>query len=202
MARRSHGRQRPSGSGNLLSVCQHAVRGIGPVERGIYRLCGIRPEQEQHWTAYALAMLAFNLLGFLLLYALLRAQSWLPLNPAGMAPVPPDLAFNTAVSFMTNTNWQAYGGESTLSYLSQMAGLTVQNFVSAATGIAVLVALIRGFARRSARTVGNFYVDMTRATLYVLLPSASSRRWSWSARACRRLWTATSSPIRWRGAGR
>ncbi|KAA0569921.1 potassium-transporting ATPase subunit KdpA [Azospirillum sp. Sh1] len=145
-------------------------RVLGPVERGIYRLCGIRPDQEQHWTAYALAMLAFNLLGFLLLYALLRAQGWLPLNPAGMAPVPPDLAFNTAVSFMTNTNWQAYGGESTLSYLSQMAGLTVQNFVSAATGIAVLVALIRGFARRSARTVGNFYVDMTRATLYVLLP--------------------------------
>ncbi|MGQ9370485.1 potassium-transporting ATPase subunit KdpA [Azospirillum sp. ST 5-10] len=145
-------------------------RALGPVERGVYRVCGIQADREQHWTAYALALLAFNLLGFLLLYALLRLQAWLPLNPAGMGPVAPDLAFNTAVSFMTNTNWQAYGGESTLSYLSQMAGLTVQNFVSAATGIAVLIALIRGFARRSARTVGNFYVDVTRATLYVLLP--------------------------------
>lgn len=145
---------------------------LAPVERGLYRLCGIRAGQEQHWTGYALSLLAFNLLGFLLLYAILRAQAWLPLNPAGLPAVPSDLAFNTAVSFMTNTNWQAYGGETTLSLFSQMAGLTVQNFVSAATGIAVLVALIRGFARRSARTVGNFHVDLTRATLHVLLPIA------------------------------
>jgi K+-transporting ATPase ATPase A chain len=143
---------------------------LAPVERVVYRLCGVRADVEQHWTAYALALLAVNLAGVLLLYALLRLQGWLPLNPAGMGPVAADLAFNTAVSFVTNTNWQAYGGEGTLSYLSQMAGLTVQNFLSAATGIAVAVALIRGFARRSVRTVGNFYVDLTRATLYVLLP--------------------------------
>ncbi|WP_029007443.1 potassium-transporting ATPase subunit KdpA [Azospirillum halopraeferens] len=143
---------------------------LGPVERAIYRICGIRADREQHWTAYALALLAVNLAGMLALYALLRLQAWLPLNPAGQGPVAPDLAFNTAVSFTTNTNWQAYGGESTLSYLSQMAGLTVQNFLSAASGIAVLIALIRGFARRSARTVGNVYVDLTRAILYVLLP--------------------------------
>ncbi|PWC36485.1 potassium-transporting ATPase subunit KdpA [Azospirillum sp. TSO35-2] len=146
------------------------TRLLGPVERGVYRLCGVSPDQEQHWTRYAAAMLAVNLLGVLLLYGLLRLQGVLPLNPAHMAAVAPDLAFNTAVSFVTNTNWQAYGGESTLSYLTQMAGLTVQNFVSAATGIAVAVALIRAFARRSARTLGNFYVDVTRATLYVLLP--------------------------------
>ena len=146
------------------------ARAFGPVERGIYRLCGVRADEEQHWTGYALGMLVFNLLGLLLLYGLLRLQHHLPLNPAGMAAVAPDLGFNTAVSFATNTNWQAYGGESTLSYLSQMAGLTVQNFVSAATGIAVLLALVRGFARRSCRTVGNFWVDLTRATLYLLLP--------------------------------
>ncbi|MBP2315917.1 potassium-transporting ATPase subunit KdpA [Azospirillum soli] len=145
-------------------------RALGPLERALYRLCGVRPEQEQHWTAYALSVLTFSLAGVLLLYALLRAQSWLPFNPAGLGSMPPDLAFNTAVSFVTNTNWQAYAGESALSYFSQMAGLTVQNFVSAAAGIAVAVALIRGFARRSARTVGNFYVDLTRTTLYVLLP--------------------------------
>ena len=143
---------------------------LGPLERALYRLCGIRPDQEQHWTAYALSVLAFSLVGILLLYALLRTQQWLPLNPAGLGPMAPDLAFNTAVSFVTNTNWQAYAGESTLSQLSQMAGLTMQNFLSAAAGIAVAVALIRGFARRSVRTVGNFYVDVTRATLYVLLP--------------------------------
>src|SRR5688572_9231095 len=147
-----------------------ASRVIGPLERGIYRVCGVDPAREQHWTGYAASLLAFNLLGVLLLYALLRLQAFLPLNPAGMTAMTPDLAFNTAVSFTTNTNWQAYSGEAALSYLSQMAGLTVQNFVSAATGMAVLVALIRGFSRRSARTVGNFWVDMVRATLYVLLP--------------------------------
>lgn len=145
---------------------------LGPAERGLCRLCAVRPDEEQHWTGYALSLLAFNLLGFLLLYAILRAQEWLPLNPAGLPAVPADLAFNTAVSFMTNTNWQAYGGETTLSHFSQMAGLTVQNFLSSATGIAVLAALVRGFARRSSRTVGNFHSDLIRATLYVLLPLA------------------------------
>ena len=143
---------------------------LGPVERGIYKLCGIQADREQHWTAYALSLLAFNLAGVLAVYALQRFQFWLPLNPAGMANVSPDLAFNTAVSFVTNTNWQAYGGESTLGYLVQMAGLTVQNFLSAATGIAVAVALIRGFSRHNARAIGNFYVDLVRVTLYVLLP--------------------------------
>ncbi|WP_114395835.1 potassium-transporting ATPase subunit KdpA [Oleisolibacter albus] len=150
---------------------------LAPLERGLYRLAGIDPAREQHWTAYALALLAFNLMGLLLLYAILRLQAWLPLNPAGLAPVAPDLAFNTAVSFTTNTNWQAYGGETTLSFLSQMLGLTVQNFVSAATGIAVAVALIRGFARRpqpagAGRTIGNFWADLVRGTLYILLPFA------------------------------
>lgn len=143
---------------------------LGPLERGLYRLAGTTEREEQHWTAYAVSLLLFNLLGFLLLYAVLRLQGSLPLNPTGMANVPPELAFNTAVSFVTNTNWQNYGGETTMSYLSQMLGLTVQNFLSAATGIALAVALIRAFARKSARTVGNFWVDMTRATLYLLLP--------------------------------
>jgi potassium-transporting ATPase potassium-binding subunit len=143
-----------------------------PVERFIYRLCGIRPSEEQHWTSYALAMLVFSAAGFLLLYALLRLQGFLPFNPQHLGAVPPDLAFNTAVSFVTNTNWQSYGGETTLSYFSQMAGLTTHNFVSAATGIALALALIRGFARRSAKTVGNFWADLTRATLYLLLPLA------------------------------
>ncbi len=143
---------------------------LGPIERGFYRLAGVDPTREQHWTSYTLAMLLFNAAGFLLLYGLLRMQHLLPLNPAGMAAVPPDLAFNTAISFVTNTNWQNYSGESTMSYLTQMVGLTVQNFVSAATGIALALALARGFARRSAQTLGNFWVDLTRSTLYVLLP--------------------------------
>ncbi len=143
---------------------------LEPVERVIYRLAGVRPQQEQHWLGYAVAMLLFNLAGLVLLYALLRLQAVLPLNPQGMAAVAPDLALNTAASFVTNTNWQNYGGESTMSYLAQMAGLTVQNFLSAATGIALALALIRGFARRSARTIGNFWVDVTRCVLYVLLP--------------------------------
>ncbi|MFO1247686.1 MAG: potassium-transporting ATPase subunit KdpA [Alphaproteobacteria bacterium] len=145
---------------------------LGPVERGIYRLCGIKPDQEQHWTGYTIAMLAFSIAGFVSLYLMQRLQAVLPFNPQGMAGTTPDLSFNTAISFVTNTNWQSYGGESTLGYLVQMLGLTVHNFVSAATGIALAIALIRGFARKSAKTVGNFWVDMTRATLYVLLPLA------------------------------
>ncbi|WP_294641803.1 potassium-transporting ATPase subunit KdpA [uncultured Aureimonas sp.] len=145
---------------------------LGPVERGFYRLAGIDPAREQGWLAYTLAMLAFNAAGFVLLYAILRAQAFLPLNPQGFSGMSPHLAFNTAVSFVTNTNWQSYGGETTLSHLSQMAGLTVQNFLSAATGIALAVALVRAFARSGAQTVGNFFTDMTRATLYVLLPLA------------------------------
>jgi K+-transporting ATPase ATPase A chain len=141
-----------------------------PIERGLYRLAGTNDREEQHWTTYAVGMLLFNLAGFLLLYALQRLQGGLPFNPAGMAAVPPELSFNTAASFMTNTNWQNYGGESTMSYLVQMAGLTVQNFVSAATGIAIAIALIRGFTRASGRSIGNFWADLTRATLYVLLP--------------------------------
>ncbi|AFL49546.1 K+-transporting ATPase ATPase A chain [Sinorhizobium fredii] len=143
---------------------------FGPLERGLYAVAGTSEREEQHWTTYAAALLFFNLAGFLLLYFLQRFQGALPFNPAGMAAVPPELAFNTAASFMTNTNWQNYGGESTMSYLVQMAGLTVQNFVSAATGIAIAVALIRGFSRASVKSIGNFWVDLTRATLYILLP--------------------------------
>lgn len=146
------------------------VRWLGPVERLVYRVGGIRPDDDMPWTRYAFAMIAFNLAGFLAVYALQRLQVWLPLNPEGLGNATPDLAFNTAVSFVTNTNWQSYGGETTLSYLTQMLGLTVQNFVSAATGMAVLVALMRGFTRKAAGGIGNFWVDMTRSTLYVLLP--------------------------------
>lgn len=145
---------------------------LGPVERVIYRFCGIRPADEMNWKNYGLAMLLFNAAGLLFLYGLQRLQHLLPLNPAGLGMVSPDLAFNTAVSFATNTNWQAYGGETTLSYLTQMLGLTVQNFVSAATGMAILVALARGLARRSAVTIGNFWQDLMRGTLYVLMPLA------------------------------
>ena len=143
---------------------------LGPLERGFYRLAGVDPQAEQHWTSYTLAMLVFNLVCFVTLFFLQLYQNHLPLNPQGQSGLTPDLAFNTAVSFVTNTNWQAYGGETTMSYLSQMLGLTVHNFVSAATGIALAVALVRGFARRSARSIGNFWVDLTRCTLYVLLP--------------------------------
>ncbi|MDE3224573.1 MAG: potassium-transporting ATPase subunit KdpA, partial [Nitrospirota bacterium] len=145
---------------------------LGPVERGIYRLAGVRPNDEMDWKTYAVAMLLFNAAGMLVLYALQRFQGLLPLNPQGFGAVPPDLAFNTAASFVTNTNWQAYGGETTMSYLTQMLGPTVQNFVSAATGMAILVALIRGLARRTAGTLGNFWVDLVRSTLYILLPIA------------------------------
>jgi len=143
---------------------------LRPVERGIYKLTGVDERTEMRWTTYAVAMLLFQLCGFVVVYLFQRLQHGLPLNPAGLANVEPRSAFNTAVSFVTNTNWQGYSGESTMSYLSQMLGLTVQNFVSAATGIAIAIALIRGFARRSANQVGNFWTDLTRATLYVLLP--------------------------------
>ncbi|MFJ7814165.1 potassium-transporting ATPase subunit KdpA [Pseudomonas asiatica] len=143
---------------------------LGPVEQTCYRLAGVRAGQEQNWQQYTLALLAFNLAGFLLLFAVLLLQGYLPFNPQHLPGQEWSLAFNTAVSFVTNTNWQAYSGEASVSYLSQMLGLTVQNFVSAATGLAVLVALCRGIARRSATTLGNFWVDMTRATLYGLLP--------------------------------
>ncbi|VVB48970.1 potassium translocating ATPase, subunit A [Beijerinckiaceae bacterium RH AL1] len=143
---------------------------LRPIETAFYRLAGIDARQEQHWLGYMMAIVLFHIGGFVILYALLRLQDLLPFNPAGQSAVAPDLAFNTAASFITNTNWQNYGGESTLSYLSQMLGLTHQNFLSAATGIAIAVALIRGFSRASARTVGSFWVDVTRCTLYVLLP--------------------------------
>jgi K+-transporting ATPase ATPase A chain len=143
---------------------------LGWLERLFYRLSGIRPAQEMGWKTYAATMLAFNFVGLLAVYALQRLQGWLPLNPQGLGAVSPDSSFNTAVSFATNTNWQGYGGETTMSYLTQMLALTVQNFVSAAAGMATLAAFIRGFARRSAETIGNFWVDLTRTTLYILLP--------------------------------
>jgi potassium-transporting ATPase potassium-binding subunit len=140
------------------------------IETALLRLCGVLPERGMGWTAYALAVLAFNLVGFILLYAILRLQAVLPLNPDGIGAMAPDLAFNTAVSFVTNTNWQAYSGEAQLSYLSQMIGLTVQNFVSASTGMAVAVAVIRGFVAAKGTTIGNFWVDLTRSVLWILLP--------------------------------
>lgn len=153
-----------NGERNLLSPV------LGPFERLLYRIAGTSEREDQHWTTYAAGMLAFNLVGFLVLYGVMRLQDVLPFNPQGMSAVGPELAFNTAASFVTNTNWQNYGGETTMSYLTQMVGLTVQNFISAATGIAVAVALIRGFSRASVKAIGNFWVDMTRSTLYVLLP--------------------------------
>ncbi len=143
---------------------------LRPIERGLYRVAGTREDEEQNWVTYAVALLLFNLAGFVVLYLLQRFQAVLPLNPAGMAEVGPELAFNTAASFVSNTNWQSYGGETTMSYLTQMLGLAVQNFVSAATGIAVAMAVIRAFSRKSMSTLGNFWVDIVRATFYVLLP--------------------------------
>ena len=143
---------------------------LGPFEGFLYRLCGVRREEEMSWQAYAGAVLLFSFAGIVLLYLLQRMQGVLPLNPQGFPGVSPDSAFNTAVSFASNTNWQGYGGESTMGYLTQMAGLAVQNFLSAAAGMAVLVALIRGFTRRTAQTIGNFWVDLTRTVLYILLP--------------------------------
>jgi potassium-transporting ATPase potassium-binding subunit len=143
---------------------------LRPVEAGLYFISGVDEKREQHWVTYAVAMLLFHVGGFLIIYGVMRLQAMLPFNPAGQGAVAEDLSFNTAISFITNTNWQNYGGESTLSYLVQMLGLTHQNFLSAATGIALAVALIRGFSRSSIRTIGNFWVDVTRCTLYVLLP--------------------------------
>ena len=150
--------------------CGRVQRILAPVENGLYRLAGVDPAEEQTWVGYALALLWFHLAGIVALYVLQRVQNLLPLNPQQFDAVPPDLALNTAVSFATNTSWQSYGGETTMSYLLQMAGITVQSFLSAATGVAVAIALVRGFARRSAQTIGNFWFDMTRVTLYVLLP--------------------------------
>src|SRR3954452_25402949 len=143
---------------------------LRPVETGLYWIGGVDEKREQHWLTYTVAMLLFHVGGFFVIYAVMRLQAVLPFNPAEQSAVTEDLAFNTAISFITNTNWQNYGGESTLSYLSQMLGLTHQNFLSAATGIVLAVALIRGLARASMKTVGNFWVDLTRCTLYVLLP--------------------------------
>ena len=151
---------------------------LRPVERAVYWCCGVNEKEEQHWLTYAVAVLFFSVAGFVSLYALQRLQWYLPFNPQGQTGVEPSLAFNTSVSFVTNTNWQSYGRETTMSYLVQMAGLTVHNFVSAATGIAMALALIRGFVRREAKTIGNFWVDLTRTTLYVLLPIRSWGRWS------------------------
>jgi K+-transporting ATPase ATPase A chain len=147
-----------------------AARLLGPVERFFYRVAGVKADEDMPWTRYAAAVLIFNLAGFVAVYLLQRLQGVLPLNPLGLSAVPPEVSFNTAVSFSTNTNWQAYGGESTMSHLTQMLALTVQNFVSAATGMAVLVALVRGFTRKNADGIGNFWVDLTRSTFYVLLP--------------------------------
>jgi K+-transporting ATPase ATPase A chain len=143
---------------------------LAPVERALYRVAGVDPTKEQSWLDYAFSFLAFNLFGILLLFAVQRLQLLLPLNPQSMMGVSPDLSLNTAISFTTNTSWQSYAGETTLSYFSQMTGITVQSFLSAASGIAAAIALVRGFARRHASTIGNFWADMVRATLYVLLP--------------------------------
>src|ERR1700722_11176018 len=143
---------------------------LRPFEVGIYRMCGVREDEEQHWVSYAVAMLAFSFAGFVIMYGIQRLQNVLPLNPQGQDAVSPDLAFNTAVSFMTNTNWQSYVPETTMSYFTQMTALTVHNFVSAATGVSLAIALIRGFARRSAQTIGNFWVDLTRCGPNILLP--------------------------------
>ncbi len=164
---------RPAG-GLLARVADNArpmrVPVLGTIERGLYRAAGVDPAAEQGWVSYAAAMLAFKLACFLAVYAILRLQAYLPLNPDGQGAVPPDLAYNTAVSFLTNTNWQFYGGETTMSYFSQMVALAVQNFTSAAAGIAVALAFVRGFSRRSASSIGNFWADLVRVTVYALLP--------------------------------
>lgn len=147
-----------------------AQRLLGPLERSVYRFAGVHDRDEMSWRQYAFSLLAFNSVGLLVVYILQRIQNHLPLNPSGLGAVPPEIALNTAVSFATNTNWQAYSGESAMSHLTQMAGLTVQNFLSAATGMAVAVALIRGFVRRNTNSIGNYWIDLTRSTLYILLP--------------------------------
>ncbi len=143
---------------------------LRPIEAALYRMAGVRPDQQQEWHSYALAFLGYHLPGMLLLYLLFRLQFWLPLDPAGQTAMTPDLALNTAVSFATNTSWESYGGETTLSHFAQMAGIAVQSFLSAPAGMAVAIALVRGFAHRGMATIGNFWVDATRATLYILLP--------------------------------
>jgi potassium-transporting ATPase potassium-binding subunit len=153
-----------------LDGCGRVQRALAPIENGLYRLAGVDPTEEQSWVGYALALLWFHLAGIVALYSMQRLQNLLPLNPQQFDAVSPDLALNTAVSFATNTSWQSYGGETTLSYFAQMAGITVQSFLSGATGVAVAIALVRGFTRRSSQTIGNFWVDLTRVTLYVLLP--------------------------------
>jgi K+-transporting ATPase ATPase A chain len=164
---------KPVGSYMALAFSEtpnRVTRFGGGVERLLYRMASVRADEQMGWRRYAVAMLVFNLVGMLAVYILQRTQQWLPLNPQQFGAVTPDSAINTAISFITNTNWQGYGGESTMSYLTQMLGLAVQNFLSAATGIAVLLAVVRGFTRRSADSVGNFWVDMTRSALYVLMP--------------------------------
>src|SRR5260221_2283322 len=143
---------------------------VVPIERLFYRLCGINLEEEQKWTGYVIAMLVFSVAGMLLTYLILRTQQWLPLNPQGLPNVEARLAFNTAASFTTNTNWQSYSGESTMSYFSQMVALTIHNFMSAAVAIAIAAALVRGIARQTAQTIGNFWVDTIRVTYYLLVP--------------------------------
>lgn len=154
----------------MASVYEGRQKWLKPLEVLLYKIVGTTPEKEQHWKRYTLSLLLFNVIGFLILFSILRFQHELPMNPEGMGGLTWDLAFNTAVSFTTNTNWQAYSGEATLSYFSQMVGLTVQNFLSAATGMAVAVALIRGLKRKNADGIGNFWVDLVRSTLYILLP--------------------------------
>ncbi len=154
----------------MANVYEGRVRFLSFLERAVYRICGIKPEEEMSWKTYAVAMILFNAAGLAAVYLLQRFQGALPLNPMQLPAVTPDSALNTAVSFATNTNWQGYGGETTMSYLTQMAGLTVQNFVSAATGMAVLIALIRGFVRKQAASIGNFWSDLTKSVLYILLP--------------------------------
>src|SRR5208282_2757537 len=153
-----------AGRANFLSPV------LAPVERAFYRLAGVDATREQSWFLYAIALIAFSIAGFVSLFAIQRFQNVLPLNPQGFDAVPSDLAFNTSISFITNTNWQNYGGETTMSHLTQMLGLTTHNFLSAATGLAMAFALVRAFARSTATTVGNFWVDVTRICLYVLLP--------------------------------
>ncbi|HJW12624.1 MAG TPA: potassium-transporting ATPase subunit KdpA, partial [Albitalea sp.] len=154
----------------IANVMEGRLRFASRVEAALFRLCGVHADAEMGWLQYALAILLFSVLGVGVVYALQRLQLWLPLNPQAFGNVSPDSSFNTALSFVTNTNWQGYGGETTMSYLTQMLGLAVQNFFSAATGIVVVIALIRGFARHSATSIGNAWVDLTRVTLWILLP--------------------------------
>jgi len=157
----------------VLDGRSRVVRLFAPLEKALYRIAGVDPQSEMDWKHYALAAVSFNVIGVFFLYVLLRVQGWLPGNPQHFGPMSVDSAFNTAVSFVTNTNWQDYTPEQTVSYLTQMLGMTVQNFLSAATGIVVVIALIRGFARHSAKTIGNFWVDLTRTTLYILVPMSA-----------------------------